>query len=116
MSIPTAEEFRGGFVAAFDDCWKGAGRQSFKEAWANWTAFMTGKETKLDSWNKQAVLPTLAKKLGLLCQEEFMRLDLVFYEKGGCPLAVAIEHENDRVVSGRNWKDCSRSEAGSRSE
>jgi hypothetical protein len=95
MSLPTAKEFRKEFLEAFNECCEEARRYSFEEAWANWTAFMTGKNTKIDSWGRQAVLPTVAQKFGLQIEPEFMRLDLVLYEKGGCPLAVAIEHEND---------------------
>ncbi|MGC2530550.1 MAG: hypothetical protein WA639_22605 [Candidatus Acidiferrum sp.] len=95
MPVPTAEEFRKKFVEVFNECCKGARHNSFEQAWKNWTAFMTGKKTKVDSWSKRAVLPSVAKKFGLLPQEEFMRIDLVFYQKGRCPLAVAVEHEND---------------------
>ena len=94
MSIPTAEEFRKKFVEVFNECCEEARRYSFEEAWKNWTAFMTGKSTKVDSWDRRAVLPTVAKEFGLETEQEFMRLDLVFYKKSGCPLAVAIEHEN----------------------
>jgi len=95
MSIPTAEEFRKKFVEVFNECCEEARRYSFEEAWKNWTAFMTGKKTKFDTWDKRAVLPTVAEQFGLQSEHEFMRLDVVLYKKGGCPLAVAIEHEND---------------------
>jgi len=95
MPLPTSEEFRKKFLEAFDECCEEATlRNSFKEAWMNWTAFMTGKSTKVDSWDRRAVLPTVAKEFDLEIEQEFMRLDLVFYKKNGCPLAVAIEHEN----------------------
>jgi len=95
MPLPTAKEFRKAFLDAFDECRKKAPRCSFEESRAKWTSFMTGKKTKTVSWGKRAVLLKVAKKFGLRSQPEFLRLDLVFYKKGGCPLAVAIEHEND---------------------
>jgi len=95
MPIATAKEFRKKFLEAFDECCDEARRHSFGEAWKNWTAFMTGKNTKIDSWDRRSVLPTVAEKCGLQFEREFMRLDLVLYKRGGCPLAVAIEHEND---------------------
>jgi hypothetical protein len=95
MPLPTAKEFRTKFIEAFSECSEEARRRSFDEAWKNWTAFMTGKQTKVDSCDYRAVLPTVAGKLNLELQREFMNLDLVLYEKKGCPVAVAIEHEND---------------------
>ena len=95
MPLPTAEDFCKKFARAFGECCKKAHARSFDEAWMNWTSFMTGKNSKIDSWDGPQVLPTVAKEFGLEFEREFMRIDLVLYEKGGCPLAVAIEHEND---------------------
>lgn len=95
MSIPTAAEFRDEFAEVFEERYEEARRHYLEEAWKNWTTFMTGKDSKLSPWKRETVLPMVAKNLSLQCQQEFMRLDLVFYKKGGCPLVVAIEHEND---------------------
>jgi hypothetical protein len=47
MSIPTADEFRTKFIGIFNECCEQARRDSFDEAWANWTAFMTGEKKQV---------------------------------------------------------------------
>jgi hypothetical protein len=98
---PTAKEFLQDFLRAFSECFPRAS-QGREDAWENWTALMTGKQSKNGGYwlpnerpQHKCVLPMTARKLGLKWQLEYLNLDLVFFPKGE-PWGnfVAVEHEN----------------------
>jgi hypothetical protein len=94
---PTSREFLSHFTDAFDECLPETdeGRSS---AWINFTAFVTGSQSKNGGYWKpveRCVLPLVAKKLKLGYQHEYLNLDLVFFHEGQYwGNFVAVEHEN----------------------
>lgn len=92
---PTASEFRARFTEALQKC-RPSDASKQVCAWENWTAFMTGKEGKgAGYWKGDAVIPEVAKSLGLTPKYERLHLDIVFEPQGVFHHhAVIVEHEN----------------------
>lgn len=97
---PNAAQFLSRFLEAFSECHPEQ-PEARADAWENWTAFITGKQSKNGGfWQpleiERCVLPLTAKRLGLNSKHEYLNLDLALFFPGATwGNLIAIEHENE---------------------